>query len=89
MYVFQTFLRSYRPYSGADFDLSNAMNSYWANFIKTGNPNGEGVDGEVLPKWDSFKENGECILFDTAFPPKMIAAPEFDGVPRKIIDALN
>lgn len=89
MYVFQTLLRSYRPYSGIDLDLSNAMNSYWANFIKTGNPNGAAIDGEPLPVWSPFGEKGECIYFDRGAAPRMIPAPEFDGVPRKHIQELG
>ncbi|MCD8010158.1 MAG: carboxylesterase family protein, partial [Lachnospiraceae bacterium] len=45
-YVFQTLTKSSRPYTGRDWDLSNQLASYWANFIKTGDPNGEG-----LPEW--------------------------------------
>ena len=43
-YVFQTLLRSKRPYTGFDFELSNELADYWANFIKTGNPNPEGKE---------------------------------------------
>ena len=45
-YVFQTLTKSKRPYTGRDWDLSNQLADYWANFIKTGNPN-----GECLPEW--------------------------------------
>ncbi|MCC2232001.1 carboxylesterase family protein [Lachnospiraceae bacterium CLA-AA-H215] len=45
-YVFQTLTKSSRPYTGRDWDLSNQLADYWANFIKYGNPNGEN-----LPKW--------------------------------------
>lgn len=38
-YVFQTLNRSYRPYTGRDFELSNELADYWANFMKSGNPN--------------------------------------------------
>jgi para-nitrobenzyl esterase len=48
-YIFSTIQRCWRPMTGADYDLSNAMSSYWANFAKTGDPNGEG-----LPKWDAY-----------------------------------
>ncbi len=89
MYVFQTLLRSYRPYSGVDLDLSNALNSYWANFVKTGNPNGDAIDGTPLPTWAPFKEKGECAYFDRGAEPRMIPAPEFDGVPRKLIETLG
>lgn len=45
-YVFQTLPKSSRPYTGRDWDLSNQLADYWANFIKSGNPNGPG-----LPQW--------------------------------------
>ena len=43
-YVFQTLNRSYRPYAGKDWDLSNELADYWANFMRTGNPNTPGQD---------------------------------------------
>ncbi len=43
-YVFQTLNRSYRPYTGRDWELSNELADYWANFMRTGNPNGPGKD---------------------------------------------
>lgn len=45
-YVFQTLTKSSRPYTGKDWDLSNKLADYWANFIKTGDPN-----GETVPEW--------------------------------------
>lgn len=41
-YVFQTLNRSYRPYTGKDWELSNQLADYWANFMRTGNPNQPG-----------------------------------------------
>ena len=38
-YVFQTLNRSFRPYTGQDWELSNELADYWANFMKTGDPN--------------------------------------------------
>lgn len=49
MYVFQTLGRSWRHYNGEDWDLSNTVANYWANFIKTGDPNGDG-----LPAWQPW-----------------------------------
>lgn len=46
-YVFET-LKSKEevPWTEDDFKLSDAMSSYWVNFAKSGNPNGNG-----LPAW--------------------------------------
>lgn len=56
-YVFQTLLRSKRPFSGVDFDLSNTWCNYWANFIKTGNPNGEGLE-----TWNRYEKPGDDVM---------------------------
>ena len=45
-YVMNTLAMSRRPFTTADRDIADRMSSYWANFIKTGNPNGPG-----LPTW--------------------------------------
>ena len=46
---------SYR-YNQSDIDLSEKMLTYWANFAKTGNPNGDG-----LPTWERFNDNSDMI----------------------------
>jgi para-nitrobenzyl esterase len=42
-----------------DYKVSQVMQEYFANFIKTGNPNGKG-----LPNWPKFSE-GQRIIIDT------------------------
>lgn len=59
-YVFQTLTRSNRPYTGRDYDLSNELADRWANFIKTGDPNGEGYT-----VWKPFtKDAPEALIID-------------------------
>ena len=45
-YMFGTLGRCWRPMTEHDYDLSNQMLDYWTNFMKTGDPNGDG-----LPEW--------------------------------------
>lgn len=43
------------------WNLAGKMSSAWINFVKTGNPNVEGV----LPKWEPYTaENGATMYFD-------------------------
>ncbi len=59
-YVFQTLMRSRRAYTGFDFDLSNELADYWANFIKTGDPNPAGTD-----RWKPYTEEApEALIID-------------------------
>src|SRR5690554_911137 len=53
--------------------LAQIMNTYWANFAKTGNPNGEG-----LPLWPLYTTQQEQIL-DVELDGKPIGKPD----PRK------
>ena len=43
IYAFGRIPEESKLYSDADRSLSSLMNSYWANFARTGNPNGEGL----------------------------------------------
>ena len=61
-YVFQTLDRDWRDYSGSDYDLSKQMCQYWANFVRTGDPNGEG-----LTHWTPYTAVcKETMMFDVS-----------------------
>ena len=47
-----------RPFQGGDKAVSDAMNRYWANFVKTGDPNGEGLDN-----WPVYKNGEKTVMF--------------------------
>jgi para-nitrobenzyl esterase len=46
-----------RPWEQVDHQLATTMSSYWANFIKTGDPN-----GNRLPEWDTYKTTDKKIM---------------------------
>ena len=73
-YVFQTLVRSKRPYTGRDWDLSNTLADYWANFIKTGDSN----DGKN-PQWDAYTADNKKAL-EINYDLRMIEVPANDYV---------
>jgi len=59
-YVFNAFDDAawhWLPFSEADRQLSNVIETYWTNFAKTGNPNAPG-----LPEWAPWKDGDEPYL---------------------------
>ncbi len=46
-----------RPWEPIDHKIADMMSSYWANFAKTGNPNGDG-----LPKWEMYQPVNEQVM---------------------------
>ena len=73
-YVFQTLNRSFRPYAGRDWDLSNQLCDYWSNFFKTGNPNADG-----LPVWTPYTKEAPQVM-NIDYDLKMIDPPQIDMV---------
>lgn len=69
-FVFQSVDCSWRPMTGKDFDLGEKMCSYWCNFAKTGDPNGEG-----LPRWDAYTAENRGALELNGDHVGMIAEP--------------
>jgi para-nitrobenzyl esterase len=46
-----------RPWREVDFAVEKTMSDYWVNFVKTGNPNGEG-----LPEWSVYDKSSGNIM---------------------------
>ena len=64
-FFFETLAKCWRPFVGKHYDLARQMCNYWANFIKTGDPNGMDTTGGPLPRWDPYTErNKACMMFD-------------------------
>ena len=45
-------------YGKNDLQLSDMMGTYWTNFAKSGNPNGEN-----LPPWFNFTEKDQKVMY--------------------------
>lgn len=64
-FFFETLAKCWRPFVGKHYDLARQMCNYWANFIRSGNPNGEDSTGEMMPNWEAYTpENNACMVFD-------------------------
>ncbi len=57
MYAYDNIPVNSKNHNESDYKLEAIMSSYWANFIKTGNPNGEG-----LPEWQEYSKDKSKVL---------------------------
>jgi para-nitrobenzyl esterase len=73
-FFFETLAACWRPFTGVHYDLARQMCNYWANFIRSGNPNGVDADGTPMPHWKPFSE-GECPMIFTDKPQMSKEAP--------------
>lgn len=65
-FFFETLAKCWRPFIGKHYDLARQMCNYWANFVKTGDPNGIDADGSAMPEWIPYtKETPYNMLFTT------------------------
>lgn len=70
-FFFETLAKCWRPFTGKHYDLARQMCNYWANFIRSGDPNGRDSSGEEMPRWEPytpdapyrmvFGDQAECI----------------------------
>ena len=61
-FTFNSVDRSWRPFRGKHYDLARQVIGYWANFIKTGDPNGQDHNGETLPEWKPWSVEDPFVL---------------------------
>ena len=53
-FFFETLAKCWRPFVGKHYDLARQMCNYWANFIKSGDPNGKDSTGAEMPHWACY-----------------------------------
>lgn len=65
------------PYTDYDYYLGEVMSNYWANFVKTLDPNDGGKKGGAVPaKWEPNDGTSETVMHvGEAFGPTKIAEP--------------
>jgi para-nitrobenzyl esterase len=62
-YVFKHVNSSNPQITKTDIEISEAMATYWTNFAKYGNPNGEGV-----PEWPAFSDANPVVMYFNQTP---------------------
>ncbi len=67
-FFFETLAKCWRPFTGKHYDLARQMCDYWANFIRSGDPNGLDSQDKELPCWPELTmDNPQWMVFaDTA-----------------------
>ena len=82
-YVFNVLSHESRPWTEEDRGLSDQMASYWSNFAKTGNPN-----GDDLPKWPRYDEqDGYQVMRLIGTGPR--SAPEQLRARYELLDSIR
>ena len=61
-FTFESLAKCWRPFDGHHYDLARHMCNYWANFAKTGDPNGNDANGKPMPEWKKFLEDDRNIM---------------------------
>ena len=71
-----------RPWTDEDRRVADLASSYWVNFVKSGNPN-----GNKLPAWEPFDTGNPVTMAIGVKPgPRPIAAKERREFYRELLE---
>lgn len=62
-FFFETLAKCWRPFVGKHYDLARQMCNYWANFIRSGDPNGKDANGEEMPRWEPYETDAPYGMY--------------------------
>ncbi len=79
-YVFNSLSDAKRPWEQADYTIAEKTSTYWANFIKAGNPNGPG-----LADWPAFNRQ-EAVTMELG--DRFEARPISDAEKVKLLERI-
>jgi len=81
-FMFDSLANSWRPFAGKHYDLARQVTSYWTNFVKCGDPNGDGTDynGQPLPPWKPYAADEKNVMkfCDVSTPETLPKNPVID-----------
>ncbi len=90
-FFFETLAKCWRPFTGKHYDLARQMCDYWANFIRTGDPNGLDSQEKALPNWPKLDASApEWMVFaDTSELRPVESSPLEDFLLKAYLDRNN
>jgi len=78
-YVFEHLNTSNSELTKSDYEISDAMGTYWTNFARYGHPNGNGV-----PEWPAFSDSNPKVMHFNQSP-RIGSVPSAESL--KVLDA--
>ena len=87
-FFFETLAKCWRPFIGRHYDIARKMCNYWANFIRSGNPEGLDIDGTPLESWRPYTAAEPFEMTFTAHGP-VGAVAEPSGFEKFIVEKLH
>ena len=74
-FFFENLAKCWRPFKGKHMDLARNMCNYWANFFRTGDPNGPDNDGTPMPLWKPYTDAEPNAIWFNDIPEPCVDKP--------------
>ena len=81
-FEFDNIRNCWRPFDGHHYDLARKMCNYFANFARTGDPNGKDADGTDMPEWKLYGDSHNILFLGDEIAP----LEKEDPVIRTVVD---